>query len=71
MRDNYDFSESVPNPYLKKLSGRLTLQLDTEVQDYFETLAKETGIPSQRLIALYLQDCVRSQRKPSLEWTSS
>jgi hypothetical protein len=71
MRDNYDFSESVPNPYLKKLQGQLILPVDAEVRDYFEKLAAETGIPSQQLIMLYLKDCVRSQRKPSLEWTSS
>jgi hypothetical protein len=38
------------------------------VLDYFKKLSEETGIPSENLINLYLQDCVKSERKPSLEW---
>lgn len=36
--------------------------------EYFKELAEETGIPYQNLINLYLRDCVRSGRKPALEW---
>jgi predicted DNA binding CopG/RHH family protein len=46
------------------------VRLEEEVVDYFKQLAEETGIPYQSLINLYLQDCVRSQRKPSLEWVN-
>lgn len=70
MRDEYDFSQSVQNPYLKKLKKQVTIRLEEEVVDYFKQLADETGIPYQSLINLYLQDCVRSRRKPSLEWVS-
>ncbi|NJP10750.1 MAG: BrnA antitoxin family protein [Leptolyngbyaceae cyanobacterium RU_5_1] len=70
MRDEYDFSESVQNPYLKKLKKQVTIRLEEEVVDYFKQLSEETGIPYQTLINLYLQDCVRSQRKLSLEWVS-
>lgn len=70
MRDEYDFSQSVQNPYLKKLKKQVTIRLEEEVVDYFKQLAEETGIPYQSLINLYLQDCVRSRRKPSLEWVS-
>ncbi|MBE9111871.1 BrnT family toxin [Nodosilinea sp. LEGE 07298] len=41
---------------------------EEEVVDYFKDLAKEAGIPYQSLINLYLQDCVKSRRKLSLEW---
>ena len=70
MKDHYDFSQSVPNPYLKKLKQPITLELQEDVLDYFTQLAEETGISFQRLIILYLQDCVKQQRKPKVEWLS-
>jgi len=68
MKEDYDFSESVKNPYIEKLKKQVTIPLEDEIFDYFKKLAQETGIPYQTLINLYLKDCVRSQRKPLLEW---
>jgi predicted DNA binding CopG/RHH family protein len=68
MRDEYDFSQSRPNPYLKKLKKRVMISLEDEIVTYFKKLSQQNGIPYQNLIHLYLQDCVRSGRKPSLEW---
>jgi predicted DNA binding CopG/RHH family protein len=70
MREEYDFSQSVPNPYTKKLKKQVTIRLEEEVVEYFKGLSQETDIPYQALINLYLKDCVRSQRKLSLEWTN-
>ncbi len=70
MKEEYNFSQSVKNPYFKKLKKQVTIRLEEDVVDYFKVLAQETGISYQSLINLYLQDCVRSRRKPSLEWTS-
>jgi uncharacterized protein (DUF4415 family) len=67
MRDEYDFSQSVSNPYLKKLKKQVSINLEENVVDYFQKLSEQTGIPCQDLINLYLQDCVRTERKPSLE----
>lgn len=71
MKEEYNFSQSVKNPYIKKLKKQVTIRLEEEVVEYFRGLAEETGIPYQSLINLYLQDCVRSERKLSLEWVSS
>jgi predicted DNA binding CopG/RHH family protein len=71
MRDEYDFSQSVPNPYLKKLKKQVTIRLEEDVVNYFKQLSEEVGIPYQSLINLYLQDCVRSERKPSLDWVQT
>lgn len=71
MKDEYDFSQSVQNPYFKKLKKQVTIRLEEEVVDYFKGISEETGIPYQSLINLYLQDCVRSHKKPSLEWTQN
>ena len=68
MKDEYDFTQSVQNPYFKKLKKQVTIRLEEEVGDYFKNISEETGIPYQSLINLYLQDCVRSHKKPSLEW---
>jgi uncharacterized protein (DUF4415 family) len=65
MREEYDFSQSVLNPYVKK---QVTIRLEEDVVDYFKGLSEETKIPYQTLINLYLKDCVKSQRKLSLEW---
>ncbi|NJL61693.1 MAG: BrnA antitoxin family protein [Methylacidiphilales bacterium] len=68
MKDEYDFSQSVKNPYIKKLKKQVTIRLEEEIVEYFKGLAEETGISYQSLINIYLQDCVKSQRKLSLEW---
>jgi len=67
MRDEYDFSKSVPNPYRQKLGKQVVLSLDEGVVDYFQQLSTEMGIPYQSLIGLYLKDCVRSGRKVSVD----
>jgi uncharacterized protein (DUF4415 family) len=71
MKAEYDFSQSVKNPYIKKLKKQVTIRLEEDVVDYFKLLAQQTGIPYQSLINLYLQDCVKSQRKLSLEWVNN
>jgi len=68
MKDEYDFSDSVQNPYFKKLKKQMTIRLEEEVVDYFKNLSEEVGIPYQSLINLYLLDCVRSHKRLSLDW---
>jgi uncharacterized protein (DUF4415 family) len=70
MREEYDFAASVPNTYAKKLNKQVTIRLEEDVVDYFKALAEETDIPYQTLINLYLKDCMKAQRKPSLEWVN-
>jgi len=45
----------------------MKIRLEEDVVDYFKVLAEETGISYQSLINFYLQDCVRSKSKLSLE----
>ncbi|MEN9704722.1 MAG: hypothetical protein RLZZ393_601 [Pseudomonadota bacterium] len=68
MKREYDFSKSVPNPYLPKDKKQITIRLDAGTIDYFKQLAGETGIPYQNLINLYLRDCAAQHRRPSLDW---
>jgi predicted DNA binding CopG/RHH family protein len=68
MRKGYDFSKlkELKNPYAgkKKVVG---INLSPEVLDYFKGLAKETGLPYQKLIHLYLLDCARKHKKLTMK----
>jgi uncharacterized DUF497 family protein len=66
MRDNYDFTDSVKNPYTKKLKKQVTIRLDEDTISYFKELAEDKGLPYQSLINLYLRDCAQSHR--DLKW---
>jgi len=68
MRDSYDFSNGVKNPYVSKLKQQITIRLDSNTVDYFKELSDETGIKYQQLINLYLADCARKHLKPKIEW---
>lgn len=68
MRDHYDFSNSVKNPYAKKLKKQVTIRLDEDTVEYFKGLADDKGIPYQSLINLYLRDCAQSHRDLKMQW---
>ena len=70
MRKEYDFSDSVRNPYAKYFRKQVTMRLGTDVIEYFKVLAKETGVPYQNLINLYLRDCALNQKRLQLKWAS-
>ena len=71
MRDEYDFSKSIKNPYTKKLKKQVTIRLENETIEYFKQLAAETDIPYQKLINFFLRDCAENKLKPSVTWSSS
>ena len=68
MRDHYDFSNSVKNPYAKQLKKQITIRLDEDTVEYFKGLADDKGIPYQSLINLYLRDCAQSHRDLKMKW---
>ena len=70
MRKEYDFTNSVKNPYAKHFRKQVTIRLGTDVIAYFKELARETGIPYQNVINLYLSDCTHSGKKLALKWAS-
>jgi len=71
MKKEYDFSKMkvVKNPYagMKMAVG---INLSHEVIDYFKKLAEETKIPYQKLIDLYLLDCVKNRKKLKMNWAA-
>src|SRR5690554_5369524 len=68
MREHYDFSDSVKNPYARKLKKQVTIRLDEDTIAYFKELAAEKDLPYQSLINLYLRDCAQTQKDLKLEW---
>lgn len=70
MREEYDFSKSIKNPYTRKLKRPVTIRLENDIIEYFKNLANETDIPYQKLINLFLKDCANKHMKPSISWLS-
>ena len=44
MRDEYDLSGGIKNPYVKKLKQQITIDLDNSVIAYFKTMSENVGI---------------------------
>ena len=68
MRDNYNFSNSKPNPYSKRLKKQITIRIDDDTIQYFEKLAEEKGSPYQALITLQPRDRAESKRDLNTRW---
>lgn len=70
LREEYDIKNLNPrkNPYAGKLKKQITINIDSSTIDFFKDLSSDTGIPYQTLINLYLGDCARNNRKPSILW---
>ena len=68
MRDEYDFSKSVKNPYTSYLKKPITIRIEEETILYFKKLARDSGIPYQSLINLFLSQCAHEKRKPKVLW---
>ena len=71
MRDEYEINELHPrkNPYAGKLKQQITINLNAYTVAYFKSMAKQSGIPYQTLINLYLTDCAENKRQLSISWS--
>ncbi len=68
MRKEYDFSNAVKNPYVKRAKTAVTIRLDSATVDYFKTLSEQVNLPYQTLINSFLTDCANKKMKPQLSW---
>ena len=69
MRDNYDFTNAIKNPYSDRLKKQITIRLDDTVIAYFKEMADQTGIPYQNIINYYLLDCVKNNKKMKISFS--
>ena len=70
MRKEYDFSKARPSPYVKALKRQVTIRLEVASIEYFKKMAADLGMPYQHLINLYLRDCIKSHKRPTLKWAA-
>ena len=68
MRKEYDFSQSVTNPYAQKVKKQISINIEVDTIDYFKALSKKIGIPYQNLINSYLTDCATKHIEPKVQW---
>jgi predicted DNA binding CopG/RHH family protein len=61
--------KELENPYKGKKQA-VGINLSPEVVDYFKGLADDTGLPYQKLIDLYLLDCVKKHKKLTTKWVA-
>ena len=71
MKNEYDFSQAVQNPYAKALKKQVTIRLDLDTINYFKGLSEDNSIPYQTLINLYLRDCALKHKKLQIAWKTS
>ncbi|MEL6159251.1 MAG: antitoxin [Cyanobacteria bacterium J06627_32] len=57
----------MPNPYVGQLEESITIQLESQVVDYFNRMATESGVSLQNLLSICLKNCAQTQRKISLD----
>jgi uncharacterized protein (DUF4415 family) len=72
MKKEYDLTKmkSRRNPHAKRLKKQLTIRMGVDIIEYFKSMSRQTGIPYQNLINLYLRECVVSERKLQMKWAS-
>ncbi len=68
MREEYDFSKSIKNPYAQKEKKQISINIEMDTIAYFKVLAKKVGIPYHHLINSYLTDCAVKRVEPKLQW---
>ncbi len=68
MKDNYNFSRGIKNPYAKKLKKQITFRIDADAIEYFNEQTADVEISYQNLINLYLKDCTEKKRSMSFSW---
>jgi predicted DNA binding CopG/RHH family protein len=68
MREEYDFTNSVKNPYAKKVKKQISIKIEVDTIEYFKNLANKVGIPYQNLMNSYLTECAMKHSEPELKW---
>lgn len=68
MKKEYDFSNSIKNPYIKKLKKQISIRVEKDTIEYFKQLSIELGIPYQNLMNMFLSDCANKNLRPNILW---
>ncbi len=70
MMEEYDIENLNPrkNPYSRRLKKQITINIDSDTIDFFKEQSKDSGIPYQTLINLYLADCAKKKKQLQMSW---
>lgn len=64
----FDFSKARPNPYYEKLTQELTLRIRKDAIKYFEEIAEKKKMSLDRVVSIYLCECMENKREPHFPW---
>lgn len=68
MKKEYNFSNSIKNPYIKKIKKQISIRIEDDTVEYFKKLSSEIGIPYQNLMNMFLRECAEKNMKPNIHW---
>ncbi len=68
LEKEFDFTNAKPNPYYKKLTQEVTFRIGNDVIDYFKKLAENKGMPYDKVINMYLYECMVNKHEPHFPW---
>ena len=68
LKDENDIPKDRKNQYAKQIKHQITINIDVDTIDYFKEQSKQSGIPYQTLINLYLADCVAQKKQLQMTW---
>ncbi len=68
LMQEFDFTNALPNPYYEKVTQEVTLRINKNALKYFEELAKERRMSLDRVVSIYLSECMQNQRVPHFPW---
>ncbi len=71
MRKEYDFSRGVRGKFHSPKKIKRTLRIDSDILEFFESMAEDAGIPYQTLINLTLRKFANEDGKIILKATGS
>ena len=69
MKKEYNLKKmkEISNSYKGKAKKNVEINFSPEVIDYFKEMSRKSDIPYEKLIDLYLKDCVKKKRKLPLK----
>ena len=70
MKKEYDFSNAIKNPYVKRLKKQITIRLDDVTIEYFKKIADDIGMSYQNLMNFYLRECASLKKRPEVKWSN-
>ena len=66
MREEYDFSNAVKNPYAGKLKQQITIRLDEQVIDYFKKMSEESNPENPQSVIDGIAQAIPMKRAKSI-----